>query len=340
MRFDSSLVAWVVGLALLPTVVGLVFPAVEIPWVWLVVAALVAVSFTGIHVIPVVHYGLEKLLDKRTGRAVREGLRFTYPLVGSFELFKIKLQTTKIGPFTSTSFDKLDMKVEGSIQWWPDRTRLSRFIEVDEATITKGLVDAVQSRVGELAGGSTGADFYRNRAALSLIINCHLRLAPKDQPDLSPYQREDSETQELVYDLAKFSQDGKYLGELRKKFGKERQQGEASSISEIEELYGIEIKGFFLADVNFTEETRRALEAQRQREYQMAGATEVLDWKLEQATRLSQELKLEPKDAIDAADVTVEQVITEKGQEPRVTKRIFSIGDARVAAELLRELRR
>jgi hypothetical protein len=321
----------------------------EIPVSLFYFGILMVTSLSSIHRIPTVHYGLQTILETRRTlfspkkkRAAKEGWRSTLPLgIGRFELFRIEIETTKIKPFTSTSFDSLDMKIEASVQWWADRTNLGRFIEVDEATIREGLVDAVESRLGEVAGRTCGDDFYKNRAALVFYINCLLMLAPENQPDLDkhkkPVVREEGEPSELVYDLEAFMKDSDNQAlrrtMLKEEFGEDQRSG-------IERLYGIQIKAFFLDDVNFTPETRKALEARRQREYQMQGASEVLDWKLQTANKIQDKFGVGGKDALDTADLTVEQVILEKGQEPRVKKQVISVGDVDKAVQALDVLRR
>jgi hypothetical protein len=245
------------------------------------------------------------------------------------------------------------MKLKSSVQWWPDRANLKRFIEVDDETIKTGLADAVESRLGEIAGRTLSDDFYRNREALVLVINCMLRLPNKKefQPSLENRKKtvhlpassaslsdENGLIEIDVYDLnALFKAEGEDLKEMLSSAVAEEER------SEIEKLYGIQIKAFFLDDVNFTEETRKALETKRQKSLQMQGATEVLDWKRKQAKAFTETeeggLGLDPKDAIDTVDITVEQVITEKDQKPRVKKKVISFGAIDKAIDALRKLK-
>ncbi len=137
-----------------------------------------------------------------------------------------------------------------------------------------------------------------------------------------------------ICDLSRLRRDySDYMDELQEKMENPELR------SDLEGLYGVVIERFFLADVNFTEETRQALEAEKKRGYQMDGATALHDWKVIKAKELKTSLKLGAKDALDGADITVEQALSAEGQEPRVKKQIVSLGDVdvlRAARDLLR----
>lgn len=300
---------------------------------------------TGIRKVPTIHYGIVTFLGNRTPwfrehpRIVKEGWALVIPFFEQIELFRIELETSNVGGFTVTTFDKLDLTITGSVQWWPGqhpkgrlgdalRRALNIFLQMDPKTINGGLVDAVKERISEIAGRTLGEDFYRNREAISFLINCLLRLdEEEEQPEIpTKWVLEGKEAPEgtpgaeRVYDLAALMREKDAIKPFREAMKEEEGR------SETELRYGIDIQAFLLADVDFTQEMKRALEAQQEKARQMDGADAIMRWKQEKAGGLVEELGLDPKDAADIADVTVEQALAEKGREPTVKKQVISLG--------------
>ena len=145
---------------------------------WFLVGLLVmaaVLTLRGLVIVPTVHYGLVTRFKKRTGQILKEGLHIVIPFIDSVELFKYEMVTSQINE-SFFSKDNLKVVVQGSVQWCPDQKLLdSKFIEMSEETIQKGLIDAIKSELGIIAGTKKGEAFISSREAISHLTAARSR---------------------------------------------------------------------------------------------------------------------------------------------------------------------
>jgi regulator of protease activity HflC (stomatin/prohibitin superfamily) len=257
--------------------------------------------------VPTVHYGVVLFLKKRTGRELGEGWHWIIPFFNSVELFSLEVKTLPLAdPVTHKrvsffSKDGREVVVEGSLQWRPDRHLLRDvFMTMDEKTIVDGLRDAVKAELGVIGGTKNAVAFIENREAINFLINCVLRLSqpPHVEKELSPVKR-----------LAYYA---KNAIEIKKRLDDEVNQ--ADDRSHVEQLYGIDVVKFALADVDFSPETRKTMEMKKQTEEKLKADQLQHNHVVAMAERLKA-LGLDPDVAVNAAQVTIDQA----------EKKIFSV---------------
>lgn len=242
--------------------------------------------------VPTVHYGVVLFLKKRTKRELKEGWHFTIPFFNSVELFSLEVQTLPV-EVSFFSKDRLEVVAKGSLQWKPDRHLLQDiFMTMDEKTIVQGLLDAVKGELGVIGGTKEAGAFIEKREAINFLINCVLRLSmpPHVEKDLSPAQR-----------LAYYT---KNAVEIRKRLDDEANHPDDRS--SVERLYGIDVVKFALADVDFSAETRKSMELKKQMEQKLK-ADKLQHDHLLAMTEALKGLGLSPDEAVDAAQVTLDQ---------------------------------
>ncbi|MBI2046371.1 MAG: hypothetical protein HYT28_03060 [Parcubacteria group bacterium] len=261
-------------------------------------------------IIPKAHYGVRLILGRRIskmsgvgrfffGKGVcDEGLRLKIPFLEKIELFPYELATIPIDVKVFSS-DKLEITVQGSVQFRPDKELLEKiYAEMSENAIKVGLVDAVEYELGNIAGSKEGDVFIQSREELGNLINCVLRL--KVPPHYEPHKYS---TQEDLY-----CENGEIQPEKRIEFYKinkkkirEMLDGEAQEVtlrSPIEERYGFDIVTFALARVDFSAATKKALEEKRQAE----ARADIMPEKIKMMQLLGDK-GLTPEQANNASDV-------------------------------------
>lgn len=252
----------------------------------------VMVLHYGIVVVPTVHYGVVTRFKKRTGRVLDEGWHFVIPFVDAIELFSYEVVTTSIKASFLTK-NNLEVVVSGSAKWRPDRALLSsRFIEMSEKTITQGFEDTIGSELG-IIGGTKNADaFIRQREAISFLINCVLRLSepPHIEAGLAPEDR-------LEYYVA----NGRAI---REKLAHESLPENERDRSHVENIHGIDVVEFALANVDFNEATKKSLELKKQTQERLKA--EQLEFT--KTLRMMKKLKdegIQPQEALSGAQTSL-----------------------------------
>lgn len=272
---------------------------------------LVFVLFDVYAVIPKAHYGVRLILGRRIskmsdvvrfffGKGVRdEGFCLKIPFLEKIELFPYELATIPINANVFSS-DKLEITVCGSVQFRPDRGLLEKtYAEMSENTIKVGLVDAVESELGKIAGSKEGDAFIQSREELENLINCVLRL------NIPPhYGPSDYSTQGGLCDNGEIPPEKRIeFYRLNRKKIREMLDGEAKEVflrSTIEERYGFDIATFALSKVDFSAATKKALEEKRQAKAHAEAVSE----KVNMMKALKGE-GLSPEDANNASDVAL-----------------------------------
>ena len=138
--------------------------------------------FNAVVIVPVVHFGIPTRVGKRIKKAdgkvviLHEGLDFVLPLIDDLEEKNIisKKLTTKEIKTKAISRDRLEVFLGGSLQYSP--FDLNTYIEREPETISKGLVDAIESEFGKVCGTKDADAFVKSRTEIEVLINCVLRL--------------------------------------------------------------------------------------------------------------------------------------------------------------------
>ena len=138
--------------------------------------------FNAVVIVPVVHFGIPTRVGKRIKKAdgkvviLHEGFDFVLPLIDDLEEKNIisKKLTTKEIKTKAISRDRLEVFLVGSLQYSP--SDLNTYIEREPETISKGLVDAIESEFGKVCGTKDADAFVKSRTEIEVLINCVLRL--------------------------------------------------------------------------------------------------------------------------------------------------------------------
>lgn len=283
-------------------------------------------------IIPAYHFGVVERFGKRTGRILYEGLSMKWPFIDQVELVSLKPEPLSITVGFITE-DNLKLICSGSLQYRPDSTiadaegrnvfvTMSDEDKDEEKMITIGLTDAVKSKLGALGGVKDSKDFRRNRQAISDLINCTFRLGK------SPHLNHDSSSCGVSGCAFAREIDAEYLLDFYKshwRMVKPILDGEKQNqidYSPIERRYGIDIELFALANIDFSPETEKAFEKEKQAE----ARAKAFNTKLKMAKK-AKKMGASAQEALNAADVSL---------DPSVKKEIVSVeGEAGVIGGLL-----
>jgi hypothetical protein len=309
--------------------------------------AILIIIASAIVKVPTAHYGIETVFGKRTGRKFKEGLHLKTPFFGEVLLYPASLATYSLSgteAVVAMSADNLQITIEGSIQLRPDFEKLDSFVEIPEETIKHGMIDAIESGLGIIAGKENGEDFKGKREAIEHIINCLFLLdrrpdfyINKDNPEefitkppksftdyisrLELANEGNKETLEKISHLEaskwliplKMDQDSNKNTLDTLSFYKQNVtrietmlQLEASmgESSKVEELYAVDIAAFKLSKVSYSKTTTEALEKKKQAEKDLQASTLRQEKKLEIMTELIKK-GVEPGQASNDADAAV-----------------------------------
>ena len=291
--------------------------------------------------IPAYHFGVVERFGKRIDTILYEGLRTKLPFIDSVELISTELVEIDV-PANFTTQDKLQLTCNGSLQYRPDplvkRKGKCVFVEMSEEIIKSGIEDTIKAKMGALGGIKFGEDFITLRHAISDMLNCFFRL---EEP---PHKKHDGKTCEICN--AHDEKTCKICSAGKKKCGLPVSNGanidasalldfysthwvavkdalkSATSASEVEERYGIDIEYYALASIDFSKATMEAFEKQKQADAK-AGA---FDRKIEMAKK-AQALGASAQVALNAADISL---------DPSVNKKVVSVeGEAGILGGIL-----
>lgn len=270
---------------------------------------------------------------------LKNGIHFIWPFVCSVRRVSLELgRTPTLIDETFFSKDSIEVRVKGSVQWIPDASHLSDvFITRSEQAITDGLVDAVKSVLGTIAGLKKARSYVESREAIELLINDALRLDPTSanyplrgklgaarfdccivEPSAeqtksidqakADQEAEQARKEELRHALDEAEQARK---ELRHALDEESEPDHKHELSAVEKLYGIDIFRFALADVDFDEKTRNALQLEVQTGLELAAQELRSNATVDRAKKLKDALDLEGREALNAEQVIQGQATKE-----------------------------
>lgn len=299
LRVWLVVISGILLLALTVLALTVIFP---IGWWYKIVIsiAIVTIILSGMVTVPPNRFGVlnrfgARLRDEKG--ILREGLNFVLPFVDSVELVSMEL-TRKPVKFGFTAKDGVRIEIQGIFQYRADPDVLKEsgpdegrniFLTVSEESIVDGINEAVEAALGGLGGKYDHEDFIKSRQALGDIINAILRMGSV-APHLN-HKKEGCEAR-IPMDSEKPKGDSKQC-DLPEKIDaddlitfynthwrevKEYLKCEPLSTkrSEMERQYGIDIESFDLGNVDFTSETTKALEKEKQVERMAKAADQVL----------------------------------------------------------------
>ncbi|MBI3046279.1 MAG: hypothetical protein HYY86_01905 [Candidatus Harrisonbacteria bacterium] len=245
--------------------------------------------------VPAKYYAVFNLFGWRW-RKEKEGLAFMFPFVEKTQLYSAELDRLEIIVIV-TSKDMLGIKVTGSLESVPDFDLLFQY-DLTKIQQKKALEDSIKDEIGVLAGLKEGEAFISEREVLRTIINCRLRLA------IMPHrQNKYPEVKTAGGSIPPEKRIGfykKYLKEIQKSLRREIFDPRRSHI---EEAYGLDAKLYNLASVEYTEETKKAMEAKKNAEFlRKAAQEEIL------LAKSFQELEgLSGQEAVNASQVSLKR---------------------------------
>lgn len=278
--------------------------------------------------IPTVCFGVVTRFKKRvkdsTGKCkiLREGLNFVFPFIDNVEIFSGKSEPKSVS-VNVFSNDRLKIEVNGLVEWRIDRP--DTYIELKEGTVVERITAAVKSELGKVAGEKDGDTFIKSRAELEALINCVLRLPrrpdhwvnPKDsgfemgEINLTGFSDQDKEKLKPEKWVIPVDKELDVIGFYKKNITRiQILLGAESKIpgqcSPIEELYGIDVIGYRLEDVDYSEATKKALEKERQTKADMKAAEVRMRTKLQMVKDFQGKgVGLSPREALNATETTV-----------------------------------
>lgn len=315
-------------------------------WIFILVIIIVLL-LNSLTIIPSVHFGVVSILGRRLRGdkgILREGLNFVVPLLSRVQLVSKELVTEEV-KFHLTTKNGLKLEVQGVFQYRPDPNvsfelphddhGRNVFVTMSEDAIFKGIVEAIEARLGGLGGKHDHEVFISERQALGDIINGILRLGtpPHRQHELGRFSpdpenpsnpfcgRNDCEfvgDRINAEDLIRFYKF--HWPEIKILMRSEKHNAEDRS--EVEKRYGIDVESFDLGNVSFTEETTAALEEQEQARKRQDAAQQRLDL-IEKFMKKGATFQ----QAADEADIAL---------DPTKDKRVISVqGDAGILGGFL-----
>ena len=237
------------------------------------------------------HYAIFNLFGKRW-RTRKEGLTWRIPYYEKFQLYSKEVQLAEVDT-TAKSKDLLGIILRGSVGFVPDPELLYKYDEVKNKLETS-LVDSIKDELGVLAGTKDARDFVLQRKAITLMINCLLRL--EEMPHKNPGQFGDTRTEIQLNDRLDFYLI--YADKIKDLLDHEGEKPEERS--RIEKEHGIDIKFFNLTNPDYTPNTNAAFEEAKQAEAKVAAAQSEL-----KLVKDFQGVGASPQEAIDAAQVSI-----------------------------------
>ena len=312
---------WILGIATLSALLG----GALVDWIGfscLGLATIIAVlALNTAIIIPTVYFGIPTMFKKRIKRKdgmaliLEEGLNFVKPLTDDLlpENIKSKKLVTKELKAKALSKDKLEISLEGSVQYRPEN--LNTYIEMTENTIQEGMVEAVESEVGKICGIKDSDVFVEERTEIEFLIRCVLQLEKpphyyinKAEANFTfPFVMGTILKKETIESLREGKLTDEKIDELTKKLAPEKWEMklvddvvdeeidiirfykdnvsrinllfEFDADSAVEKLYGIKISTFRVAKLKFSEKAQEAFEETRSAIAKMEAAKERLSTK-------------------------------------------------------------
>ncbi len=316
---SNAMSSWIIGITILSAFLGGAF----IDWIGffcLGLAIIITVlALNTVIIIPTVYFGAPTRFKKRIEKEnntiliLKEGLNFVRPLMDDLlpENIKSKKLVTKELNAVALSKDKLEITLEGSVQYKP--ADLNVYIEMTEKTIEEGMVEAVESEVGKICGIKNSDVFVEERTEIEFLIRCVLQL---EKPPHHYINKAEETNHSFPFEMGLILKD-ETLENLKEKLSEEKIKElvkklkplkwdmklvddeidiirfykdnvsrinllfEFDADSGVEKLYGIKIAAFRVAKLKFSKKAQEAFEETRAAEAKMTAAKKRLDAKKE-----------------------------------------------------------
>lgn len=202
-------------------------------------------------------------------RKAKEGLTFIVPFIEKAQPYSAELDRLEI-KVKAMSKDKLEIDISGSLKFWPDYKLLEKYDETRVKQV-KALEDSIKGEIGVLAGTKEAEAFISEREAIETIINCRLRLA------VMPHrQNKYPEVKAAGGSIKPENRIKFYKKYLKKVQDTLRRETCDPRRSHIEETYGIDVDVFNITAIDYSEATKKALEAKKQAEFKREASEETL----------------------------------------------------------------
>lgn len=220
----------------------------------------------------------------RRWRKAKEGPRLRIPFIEKARTYSIELERLEINGVRVMSKNMLELEIDGSLESVLDYDLLNRYDETRNQHL-KAISDSIRDEIGVLAGTKEGELFIEEREVIRTIINCRLRLS------VMPHrQNEYLEVEAAGGSIAPKDRIDFYKKYLKKIHDSLRLEADDPRRSHVEESYGIDVKLYNLTKVDFTADTKKAMEAKRQAELKGKAAHSEIDLaKAIEASKVSQE---------------------------------------------------
>jgi regulator of protease activity HflC (stomatin/prohibitin superfamily) len=233
-------------------------------------------------------FGTKVTLGKRSKNYLTEGLHIKTPFFQVIETWSMDFGPDHDFRARFTSKDGLTIEVAGSIQYRPDPTIVVRerhpraghlvFPTMKSAVIKKGIDDKVANIIASIGGRYKGEAFIEMRAELADLINTVLRI---HKPIHMNHDTAMCGLAGCAYPEGVIPTDQQlefYREHVEKvKQFLEEEPSKLEDNSETELLYGIDIGTCELAEIDFDEETKKALAEGKQSELREKPFNDVLE---------------------------------------------------------------
>ena len=137
-------------------------------------------ALNSIVIVPTVYFGIPTRFKKRIiegdkVKILNEGIDIVFPLFD--DLLPENIESKELTPeeikTSVLSLDKMKIELEGSVQYKIDD--LNVFIEMTPKTIKSGMVDAVESELGNIFGTKEADVFIKHRLEVEMLIKSILQ---------------------------------------------------------------------------------------------------------------------------------------------------------------------
>lgn len=180
--FSNKNAGKIIGGLIIAVILGCVFIDL-IGFILLGFAGMITVlTLNAIVIVPTVYFGIPTRFKERIkntdgkSKILNEGINFVFPLID--DLLSENLESKELTPEEIStkvlSLDKMEITIEGSIQYKIDD--LNTFIEMTPMAIKDGMVDAIKSELGNIAGTKNAESFIKNRLEIEMLIKTILQL--------------------------------------------------------------------------------------------------------------------------------------------------------------------
>lgn len=261
----------------------------------------VTLFFMSFRIVKKMWIGLVYRYGQFSGRILREGWHFIWPILEEARMYPAKVQSRPVSVTIETKEPdetSLRVKIDGRIEFFPNPLLMGRYRFETEESIVNGSGDNIKQELNFVGGKVGSADFIGSKETIQLIINSVLRLRdlPHRHGKNFSHNKDFIEPEER---LSFYRDNKKVIAGLL-----EAAENDFANWSQTEYRYGIHIRNFLLSDIAFSKATHQAFEAKKQAFEKMKGIKVIAEAKKEIAATCK---GLSPQEKFNQADVTAGQ---------------------------------